>query len=115
LGQSFRWVFPPPKPSSRHQVRAGHEISSPAGPDPDPAKPIADGVGHGRVAPKISPNDQHKRRASARANVIPAEWRTAIRQFNGIVGASATVISQEISRARRLNLQEIIAQTPGYN
>src|SRR5882672_6802700 len=49
-----------------------------------------------------------------RDQVPAASGATAVRQFNGIVGASTSVItSEDIARSPAQTVQEIIAQTPG--
>jgi iron complex outermembrane recepter protein len=73
------------------------------------AKPVSDdGSGSRRVAqPTTSP--------TAKPNAQPAATEaTPVRQFAGIVGASATVITAEdIARSPAQTIQEIIGQTPG--
>jgi iron complex outermembrane receptor protein len=74
------------------------------------AKPVSDdGYGQRRVAqPTTSP--------TAKPNAQPTTDATAtpVRQFAGIVGASATVITAEdIARSPAQTIQEIIGQTPG--
>jgi iron complex outermembrane receptor protein len=71
------------------------------------AKPTSDdGSGSRRVAPSNAPVGS--------PNVSPATDATTNRQFNGIVGASATVITAEdIARSPAQTIQEIIGQTPG--
>jgi iron complex outermembrane receptor protein len=76
------------------------------------AKPKADQEqGSLRALPNVAP--------TSRPNAAPAGNGTAtgavaVRQFNGIVGASATVITaEEIAHSPAQTLQEIIAQTPG--
>jgi iron complex outermembrane receptor protein len=75
-----------------------------------------------RARPKTDQEQGSRRVVSAptsRRNAAPsgsgtATGATAIRQFNGIVGASATVITaEEIAHSPAATLQEIIAQTPG--
>jgi iron complex outermembrane recepter protein len=48
------------------------------------------------------------------ANVSPGNGATTVRAFNGVVGASSTVItSEDIAHSPAQTLPEIIAQTPG--
>src|SRR6266480_1878604 len=91
------------------------EISSPEDQTRTRAKPITDeGSGSRRVAPKISQTTNTNIAPASGSNGSPATGAPAIRQFNGIVGASATVItSEDIARAPAQTVQEIIAQTPG--
>ncbi|MDP1881729.1 MAG: TonB-dependent receptor plug domain-containing protein, partial [Bradyrhizobium sp.] len=74
------------------------------------AKPVTDQEqGSRRVAP--APTSQ---RNAAPAGGAAATNATAVRQFSGIVGASASVITAEdIARSPAQTVQEIIAQTPG--
>ena len=83
------------------------EISPPRDENQTRAKPLTDqDSGSRRVVPNVSP--------ATSANVSPAGDTTAVRQFNGIVGASSTVITAEdIARSPAQTVQEIIAQTPG--
>ncbi len=91
------------------------EISSPEDQTRTRAKPITDeGSGSRRVAPKISQTTNTNIAPASGSNGSPATGAPAIRQFNGIVGASATVItSEDIARSPAQTVQEIIAQTPG--
>ncbi len=79
------------------------------------AKPVADQESNSRrVVPNISP----ARRPNPAPGETPAVQVTSTapteRQFSGIVGASASVITaEEIARSPASTLQEIIAQTPG--
>ena len=58
------------------------------------------------MVPNVSP--------ATSTSVPPTGDATAVRQFNGIVGASSTVITaEEIARSPAQTVQEIIAQTPG--
>ncbi|QWG23880.1 TonB-dependent receptor [Bradyrhizobium sediminis] len=75
-----------------------------------------------RARPKTDQEQGSRRVVSAptsRRDAAPsaggtATGATAIRQFNGIVGASATVITaEEIAHSPAATLQDIIAQTPG--
>jgi iron complex outermembrane receptor protein len=83
------------------------EISPPRDENQTRAKPLTDqDSGSRRVAPNASP--------ATSTNVSPTGDTTAVRQFNGIVGASSTVITAEdIARSPAQTVQEIIAQTPG--
>jgi iron complex outermembrane recepter protein len=83
-------------------------VSAPVDETRTRAKPITDeGSGSRRVVPTASPTSS--------PNAAPASGdTTAKRQFNGIVGASSSVITAEdIARSPALTVQEIIAQTPG--
>jgi iron complex outermembrane recepter protein len=84
------------------------EVSPPVDETRTRAKPIGDdGYGSRRIAPNVSP--------ASSPNVSPTgDAAPATRQFNGIVGASSTVITAEdIARSPAQTVQEIIAQTPG--
>lgn len=83
------------------------EVSPPVDETRTRARPVSDeGSGSHRVAPNLS--------STSSPNVAPTTGATTNRQFNGIVGASATVITAaEIARSPAQTLQEIIAQTPG--
>jgi iron complex outermembrane receptor protein len=83
------------------------EVSPPVDQTRTRAKPISDeGSGSRRVVPNVAP--------ASNPNAAPTGDVAAVRQFNGIVGASATVItSEDIARSPAQTVQEIIAQTPG--
>jgi iron complex outermembrane recepter protein len=88
------------------------EITSPGDENRTRAKPVTDdGSGSRRVAPRVA--------QPANTNVAPAPGANtggapAVREFNGIVGASTSVITaDEIRHSPALTVQEIIAQTPG--
>ena len=86
------------------------EVTSPGDQNRTRAKPVTDeGSGKRRVAPRVA--------QPASADVAPAPGASsvpAVRQFNGIVGASTSVITaDEIRQSPALSVQEIIAQTPG--
>jgi iron complex outermembrane receptor protein len=83
------------------------EVTAPVDSTRTRAKPLSDGEqGSARVVPNASPTNN--------SNSSPANEEPAVRQFNGIVGASATVItSEDIARSPAQTVQEIIAQTPG--
>ena len=91
------------------------EISSPGDENRTRAKPLIDeGSGSRRVAPKVSPTSNTNVAPTSSPNGSPASGAPAVRQFNGIVGASSTVITAEdIARSPAQTVQEIIAQTPG--
>src|ERR1700678_3301642 len=77
------------------------------------ARPITDqGSGPARAAPNVVPgNSPYVSPASSPNNSVDAAGN---RQFNGIVGASTTVITaQDIARSPAQTLPEIIAQVPG--
>ncbi|MFZ2159683.1 MAG: TonB-dependent receptor, partial [Bradyrhizobium sp.] len=86
------------------------EISAPNDENRTRAKPKTDQEqGSRRIAPAPT-----SRRNAAPSGGGTATGATAVRQFNGIVGASATVITaEEIAHSPAATLQEIIAQTPG--
>jgi iron complex outermembrane receptor protein len=79
------------------------------------AKPTSDQEsGSRRVAPKVAPTTNTNITPTPGPNVSPTSGVTAVRQFNGIVGAATSVITAEdISRSPAYTVQEIIAQTPG--
>jgi iron complex outermembrane receptor protein len=83
------------------------EISPPGDENRTRAKPLNDeGSGGRRAATNVSP--------TSTPNASPTDTTTANRQFNGIVGASSTVITAEdIAHSPAQTVQEIIAQTPG--
>jgi iron complex outermembrane receptor protein len=91
------------------------EIVSPGDANRTRAKPATDQTSTSRrVVPRVSPTPG--------PNAIPAPGPVesfttgvgAVRQFNGIVGASTSVITAEdIARSPAYTVQEIIAQTPG--
>jgi iron complex outermembrane recepter protein len=83
------------------------EVTSPGDENRTRAKPMNDGEqGSRRVVPNASPTSS--------SNVSPTNDATAVRQFNGIVGASTSVITAaDIARSPAQTVQEIIAQTPG--
>lgn len=88
------------------------EVTSPGDQNRTRAKPVTDeGSGKRRVAPRVA--------QPASTDVAPAPGAStssapAVRQFNGIVGASTSVITaDEIRQSPALSVQEIIAQTPG--
>ena len=89
------------------------EVSPVGDPNRTRAKPITDeGSGSRRVAPKVAPTTTVA--PAPGPNVSPTSGTTAVRQFNGIVGASTSVITAEdIARSPAQTVQEIIAQTPG--
>jgi iron complex outermembrane recepter protein len=88
------------------------EITSPGDQNRTRAKPVTDeGSGSRRVAPRVA--------QPANINVAPAPGANtsgapAVRQFNGIVGASTSVITaDDIAHSPAQSVAEIIAQTPG--
>jgi iron complex outermembrane receptor protein len=83
------------------------EVTSPGDENRTRAKPITDGEqGSRRVVPNASPTSS--------SDVSPTNDVPGVRQFNGIVGASTSVITAaDIARSPALTVQEIIAQTPG--
>jgi iron complex outermembrane recepter protein len=87
------------------------EINAPGDQNRTRAKPISDeGSGSRLMAPSVAP-------ASSSSNIAPnSSTGNAMtnRPFNGIVGASTTVItSEDIAHAPAQTLSEIIAQVPG--
>src|SRR6202171_1949828 len=91
------------------------EISSPGDENRTRAKPLIDeGSGSRRVAPKVSPTSNTNVAPTSSPNGSPASGAPAVRQFNGIVGASsAASTAEDIARSPAQTVQEIIAQTPG--
>jgi len=72
------------------------EISSPEDQTRTRAKPITDeGSGSRRVAPKISQTTTPNIAPAPGPDGSPASGAAAVRQFNGIVGASTSVITSE--------------------
>jgi iron complex outermembrane recepter protein len=88
------------------------DVSPPPDPNQTRAKPLSDdGSGSRRVAPTVSATSGTP---SGDASTGPGDGAPAVRQFNGIVGASSTVITaQDIARSPALTIQEIIGQAPG--
>jgi len=86
-------------------------VSPPPDPNQTRAKPLSDdGSGSRRIAPNVATTDN----SSGTPNDGATPGATPVRQFNGIVGASSTVITaQDIARSPALTIQEIIGQTPG--
>jgi iron complex outermembrane receptor protein len=85
------------------------EVNPPGDANRTRAKPVTDGgSGPRRVAPTTITT------STAPPNTAPSDTTTTNRQFAGIVGASATVITAEdIARSPAQTIQEIIGQTPG--
>jgi iron complex outermembrane receptor protein len=83
------------------------EVTAPLDANRTRARPVSDGEsGSSRAVPSTSP--------AASSTASPAGGVPAVRQFNGIVGASTTVItSEDIAHSPAQSVQEIIAQTPG--
>jgi iron complex outermembrane receptor protein len=88
------------------------EITSPSDENRTRAKPVPDrGSGVRRVAPRVAQpaNTNVAPSGASQTSTVPA-----VRQFNGIVGASTSVITaDDITHSPALTVQEIIAQTPG--
>jgi iron complex outermembrane receptor protein len=82
-------------------------VGSPVDDTKTRARPTTDEQsGSGRVAPSVS--------SSSKPNAAPASDTSPVRQFAGIVGASATVITAEdIAHSPAQTLPEILAQVPG--
>ena len=95
------------------------EVTSPTDPNRTRAKPTYnEGSTSRRVAPAAAPSTGTRPAAGTGSNVSsdvsPATDGSGGRQFSGIVGTSATVITaEEIAHSPAQTLQEIIAQTPG--
>jgi iron complex outermembrane receptor protein len=96
------------------------EVSPPGDQNRTRAKPTSDeGSGTRRVAPNPTPSNNPNPAPGTGANVASqgggqGGGGAPVRQFAGIVGASATVITaQEIALSPAQTLQEIIAQVPG--
>jgi iron complex outermembrane recepter protein len=79
------------------------------------AKPAIDqGSGPLRMAPNVAPTSSPNVSPASGPDVSPPSDAAGNRQFNGIVGASTTVITaQDIARSPAQTLPEIIAQVPG--
>jgi iron complex outermembrane recepter protein len=79
------------------------------------AKPVTDqGSGSFHMAPNVAPTSGQYVSPTSRPEVSAPVDAAGNRQFNGIVGASTTVITaQDIARSPAQTLQEIIAQVPG--
>ncbi|WP_028351928.1 TonB-dependent receptor [Bradyrhizobium murdochi] len=92
------------------------EITSPTDPNRTRAKPTYDeGATSRRVVPAAAPSTG-RRPASGTGSDVSSQGAggSGGRQFSGIVGASATVITaDEISHSPAQTLSEIIAQVPG--
>jgi iron complex outermembrane receptor protein len=96
------------------------EVNPPGDQNRTRAKPTYDeGSGARRVAPNPTPSNNPNPAPGASSNVAsPGVGQggggTPVRQFAGIVGTSATIITaEEIAHSPAQTLQEIIAQTPG--
>jgi iron complex outermembrane recepter protein len=91
------------------------QVSPPPDPNQTRAKPLSDdGSGSRRVAPNVATTDNSNGTPNGGASSTPNSDAAPVRQFNGIVGASSTVITaQDIARSPAQTIQEIIAQTPG--
>jgi iron complex outermembrane recepter protein len=96
------------------------EVSAPTDPNRTRAKPTYDeGGGIRRIAPNPTPSNNTNPAPGTGSNVASqgggqGGGGTPVRQFAGIVGTSATVITaQEIAHSPAQTLQEIIAQVPG--
>ena len=85
------------------------EVESPGDQNRTRAKPVSDeGSGSRRAVPAPSAT------SVAPPNNTPSDTTTTNRQFAGIVGANATVITaDDIARSPAQTMQEIIGQTPG--
>jgi iron complex outermembrane receptor protein len=88
------------------------EVSPPRDENQTRAKPITDqDSGSRRAVPQVSSAPSSATGSPATA---PASNATPVRQFNGIVGTSSTVITAEdIAHSPAQTVQEIIGQVPG--
>lgn len=91
------------------------EVHSPTDPNRTRAKPTYDeGSTSRRVVPAAAPSTGTSPAAGTGSNVSPTTDGSGGRQFSGIVGTSATVITAEqIAHSPSHTLAEIIAQVPG--
>jgi iron complex outermembrane receptor protein len=96
------------------------EVTSPTDPNRTRAKPTYDeGSTSRRVVPAAAPSTGTRPAAGPGSNVASQSASQGAdgsggRQFSGIVGTAATVITaEEIAHSPAQTLQEIIAQTPG--
>jgi iron complex outermembrane recepter protein len=91
------------------------EVSAPVDETRTRAKALPDQEsGSRRVVPAASPANNPNTSPAGNSSLSPTTGAAGVRQFNGIVGASTTVISaQDIARSPAQTVQEIIAQTPG--
>jgi len=94
------------------------EVSAPTDANRTRARPIFDeGAGARQIAPDPGPSNNPAPGTGANVSLQgggQGGGGTPIRQFAGIVGASATVITaEEIAHSPAQTLQEIIAQVPG--
>jgi iron complex outermembrane receptor protein len=96
------------------------EVNPPGDQNRTRAKPIYDeSSGARRVAPNPTPSSNPNPAPGTGANIASQGGGqggdgTPVRQFAGIVGTSATVITaEEIAHSPAQTVQEIIAQTPG--
>jgi iron complex outermembrane receptor protein len=94
------------------------EVTSPTDPNRTRAKPTYDeGSTSRRVVPAAVPSTGTRPAAGTGSDVTSqstSQGGSGGRQFSGIVGASATVITaEEIAHAPQQTLPEIIAQVPG--
>jgi iron complex outermembrane receptor protein len=96
------------------------EVNPPGDQNRTRAKPTFDeGSGARRAAPNPTPSNNPNPAPGTGGNVAsqgsgPGGGGTPVRQFAGIVGASATVITaEEIAHSPAQTLQEIIGQVPG--
>ena len=113
-------LFPLAIPAAQAQQAPADQLPPvQVNPPPDPnqtrAKPLNDdGAGSRRAAPNVATTDNSSGTPNGGSSSTPNSEAAPVRQFNGIVGASSTVITaQDIARSPALTIQEIIAQTPG--
>jgi iron complex outermembrane receptor protein len=92
-------------------------IESPGDENRTRAKPVTDDGSGSRRVVRAAPTTNAApagRSSVSSSSAAPAGSGTGVRQFNGIVGASSTVITAEdIAHSPAQTVQEIIAQTPG--
>ncbi|KRR30407.1 TonB-dependent receptor [Bradyrhizobium retamae] len=91
------------------------EVISPTDPNRTRAKPTYDEASTSRrIVPAAAPSTGTRPAAGTGSNVASQSAGAGGRQFSGIVGTSATVITAEdIAHSPAQTVQEIIAQTPG--
>lgn len=91
------------------------EVSPPTDPNKTRARPLTDeGRGAPRPARSTAPRRGTGTGASDSAGTGTGSGGNGARQFNGVVGASSTVITaEEIAHSPSNNLPDILAQVPG--
>src|SRR3954471_19590778 len=119
-------IFVAPRPARAQQVAAALppiEVNAPPDDNRTRAKPkIEQEQGSRRAVPSTAPTSKPNVARAAKPNTAPAADSAApqtpnaaaVGQFNGITGASSSVITAEdIAHSPAQTLPEIIAQTPG--